>query len=151
MGTKPAPHIYVNYHFYLFFSPSLFITLNSEFMIRVHCVWSHVEDQTKEGVNLTCWISGDRVSISQPLLGANLRSSEKDKRQGNDMIQRGDHSRKDIKSSIKWIQTSCGTALPKFEFSWMGQTFTSHKIIFIFWLFICFFSCEELNHIHLYT
>lgn len=102
--------------FHQWMYPTLVVYSNCHFIIRLHCVWSHGEDQTRNGVTLTCWISGDHVSISQPLLSAHLRSSEKDKGWGNEMIQRGAHSRVDIKN---WIQMSFGTALPKLELSWV--------------------------------
>lgn len=52
------------------------------------------KDQTEIRVIPTCWISWDHVSISQPLLTAHLRSSGKDKAEGNEVIQRGGHWKK---------------------------------------------------------
>lgn len=54
------------------------------------------KDQTEIRVIPTCWISWDHVSISQPLLTAHLRSSGKDKAEGNEVIQRGAHWKEDI-------------------------------------------------------
>lgn len=100
MGIKPVPPpwscltlIHLNYHCYLCLISEctqvwLFIAT-----VSVHnntAQWASYirmkDDQTKARVIPTCWISWDRVSISQPRLGARLRSSVKDEGWGNEMI-----------------------------------------------------------------
>lgn len=73
------------------------------------------KDQTEIRVIPTCWISWDHVSISQPLLTAHLRSSGKDKAEGNEVIQRGAHWKEDIiiGKKTRRILISFSPALPE--------------------------------------
>ncbi len=98
MWTTTATSVWsVNLPYLVVYSNCQFIFKTAWCVITYSTQWR----SNKKTVIPTCWISRDHVSITQPLLGAHLRSSEKDKGWGNEMIQRGAHSRVDRKVDKK--------------------------------------------------